>query len=720
MKFSRYIVYSDDDVDHAVERLMQSTLMASDVETYPMQKKTRKFPFVMTINCYSGLIGDSVESYCFRFQTSKSRTATAPANIEKIYRAQVHLNASGIPFTGHNYVYDLMWYLRYGMPIANWSYDSMIMFWSKWPELPKTLDFVSSILDDNYQYWKAGRKSDNFDEYCDYGMSDTQSTLINTMKLIEMAIADPRMRRNFFSAFSRCVACLSMSAKGVRVNAKTLEKYDETLTKIADEKLERLRYLVADPEFNPNSPKQKSKLIYGMLGARFRSDRGRFVKTIDDASTGAVPLRAMRNDHPIFRRVANGILEAIEPAKQLSNVVGMVQFPIRSGGERFLTAYDGVGTTTTRLSSRGSAFGHGGNGQNVRKDYRAFLEADPDSFLLDVDFSGCDEVFVSFESKDPKKIEVIRSGKDIHALNALIFFANWTYDAIIKGKKAGDPKIVHPITGIRQITKKLVHGNNYLMAGLTLLMTAGREAIVAAAIELGFSDAGFWPQDKLVKFCEVLERKFREHYVRLKRTGPDSWYGDIRAELVKTGGFTTAFNYFQRFLGDPSSDDVLRAAAATAGQANTAGRINSVMDELLFGFRILDFRDSPAPDRYDPPRMVSEETHGIGLRLQTHDSLTFNCRYSHPNWRAGVEDIFYVMRRPVVIKGEEFVVGIEAEASYRWAGKEGQVVNSIAEIERFLRLRYEDLGRFDELSPQKKAAKVENIFDSCVAEIYNG
>jgi hypothetical protein len=465
-----------------------------------------------------------------------------------------------------------------------------------------------------------------------------------------------------------------------------MKKFEIDLTKLADEKIERLRYLIADPEFNPNSPKQKHELLYSILGARPRNARGRFVKKTEEASTGAMVLRAMRDEHPVFRRVSNGILEAIEPAKQLSNVVGMPQFPIRHrpGEFRFLTAYDGVGTTTTRLSSRGSAFGHGGNAQNIRKEYRVFLEADSDSFLLDIDFSGADEVFVSFESGDPRKIDLIRSGRDIHASNALIFFTNWTYERIVAGKKTHDPKIVHPITGIRQITKKLVHGNNYLMAGLTLLMTAGREAIVAAAQELGNKDAGLWQQERLVKFCAELEHKFRAHYVRLKRTGADSWYTDIRKELVATGGLRTIFNYFQRFIGDPLDDEVLRAGAATMGQANTAGRINTVMEELILGIRTCSFRDGPAPDAADPPRRISPQTHGASLRLQTHDSLTFNIRYTHPRWKDGIKDIFHVMSRPVVCRDQTFVVGIEAEVSYKWAGKEGRTIGGLEGVEQWL------------------------------------
>jgi len=687
-KANRLVCWTPTACKYAKDFLLSSTLISADIETIPFQKKTRNRPFVMTINCYTGLQADGLmESFCFPFQNTKSMESGAPTHIEEIYRTCVDVNNSGIRFTGQNFCYDLIWYLRYGMPVANYAYDSMTLFWAKWPELPKRLDFISSILLDDYQYWKAGRKSDDFMEYCDYGMSDTEYTLRNTIILIQMALADPKMMGNFVDAHSRCIAALSMSAKGMRVNPNTMDSMGEKLREETAKQLERVRYLIADPEFNPNSPKQKSELIYGLLGAKKRNAKGRFVAKESDASTGATALRAMRADHPIFRRVANGILEAIEPSKQLSNVVGLEFLLPDSERPTFLTAYDGVATTTTRLGSRKSSLGHGGNAQNIRKDYRKFLEADSNSFLLDIDFSGADDVFVAFESEEPKKIELVRSGRDIHATNALIFFENWTYDSIIAGKKAKDPRVVHPITGVRQITKKLCHGMSYLMAGVTLLMTAQREAIVAAALELGYADAGIWKQDQLVQFCNMLEERFRAHYPRLKRSGPDSWYSEVRQELIKTGGVNTIFGYYQRFMGDPYDDTTLRAAAATKGQANTAGRINMVMDELLFGKRKLMFRDGPAPDATDYVFTVSELSHGISMRMQTHDSLTFNVRHTHPRWRDGVRDIFKVMSRPVICKGEEFRVNIEAEVSYAWAGDGITIKNNsdpIPEIETFL------------------------------------
>ena len=670
------LVYTHGDVSEALDFLLKCMLISNDIETLPDMG-------LMTVNGFSGLHeSGEIRTYVFPLYNDFAPSSGSPQHLGPSLRAMERINASGIPFTYQNGAYDNFWLVRYGLPVFNWAYDSMTMFWSIWPELPKRLDFISSILLDDYVYWKGDRKSDDFPTYLEYNGKDCDRTLRNTIKLIELLLTDERARTNFAYAHRRVLAALGMSMRGMRADVERLAEHGVALAKDAEEKLARLRYLVADPDFNPSSVPQKSRLFYSVLGARPRSAKGRFVKTIEEASTGAVALRAMRAEHPLFRRVVNATLDAIEPAKQISNVIGikLARWPTQT---RFYTGYNGVGTTTTRFSSTSAPIGVGTNAQNIRATYRDWLTADPapqeesgpDDFLLDIDLSAGDDVFVTFESGDPKKIALFRSGKDSHSENATLFFPNWNYDDIVKGKRAGEVRIVHPITGIRQISKKLSHGCNYLMAGLTLLMTAGREAIVAAAKEVGYSDAGYWTQEKLADFCVSRELLYRGHYTRFAREGADSWYTDLQRELIATGGFTTPFQYYQRFLGDRRDQNVLRAVAATAGQAGTAGRINMALDEFTFGIIPPRFRDGPNPDGGRVPLPISRREFGTSLRLQTHDSFTFNVNPRHPEWKEGIRRIFAVMARPVVIRNkltgelEEFVVRTESNVGWRWGKK---------------------------------------------------
>lgn len=675
------IIMHDEDALEARDFLLSCILIVSDVETLPQLG-------LMNVVGYCGLRADGmIRTFVFPLYVDKNPAAGVPVHLQTYLEVCMEINASGIPMGFQNGPYDLTWFVRYNMPAANYAYDSMSMFWAKYPELPRRLDFISSILLDDYVYWKGDRKSDDWTTHLLYNGKDCDRTMRCILKLVDMMLEDDAMRINWAAAHRRVITALSMSLRGMLYSQERVEYHHENLKKDADAALERLQYLVADEGFNPNSPAQKSKLFYEILGAKKRNAKGRFVSKISDASAGAVALRAARSDHPIIRRVVDATLKAGEPAKQISNVVKIKKAP----WGRVFTGYNGVGTTTSRLSSSEPPHTYGTNFQNIRGVYRDWITADPDSVLFEIDLSAGDDVFVSFESGDPEKIALFRSGRDTHAVNATLFFPNWSYEDIIELKGKKDPRIVHPITGIRQITKKLAHGCNYLMAAMTLLNTAGRDALVAAAKEWGHDSPEAWPQSRFIEFCEFLEARYRDHYIRFKRAGRTSWYEELAMEHRDTGGFLSPFGYFQRFLGGADDQNVLRAVAATAGQAGTAGRINMAMDELDYGVLPDSFRDGPNPHEGRRGLPVSRRDHGISMRLQTHDSLTFNVNLTHSNWREGVSNIFEVLQRPVVIRNsqtgslEEFVLGIEADVGPQWGkGMTGIKENSLAGFEKAL------------------------------------
>ena len=157
---------------------------------------------------------------------------------------------------------------------------------------------------------------------------------------------------------------------------------------------------------------------------------------------------------------------------------------------------------------------------------------------------------MGYESNDAGKIEVIESGVDGHAVHGELFF-KMPYDEIVKGKKANDPKIIHPIYGIRQLSKRIVHGTNFQMAAITLFMTMGKEAVVAAAKLMGMTDADSYTTDQLVNVCQILMNAYRRKYPRLT---PKEYYHEIADALRTKGTLTNAFGVTRKFMGDRDRD----------------------------------------------------------------------------------------------------------------------------------------------------------------------
>lgn len=658
--------------------LTQCVLISTDVET-------ACFPAQITCVGYTGLHKNgTVRSFVIPFADEYSDGGVfwkSQSDHEIAYSVMVEINESPILKTFQNGNYDQSYFIRDLAPANNWLLDSMYMWYSRFSELPKTLDFISSILLDNYQYWKDDIKGakeidevkGNLERYWRYNALDCYNTLFNTLYLLQLMKIQPSMRTNYNDTFLRCLSGLDMSMRGVKADFGRLKEHRDRLQAEVDAKLERFRYMVATPDFNVNSTDHKKELLYTILGCRKRNSKGRPLgkDSKESPSTGAIVLKTAKTEHPLVGHIIGAMEEVMEADKQMGLITGRededgkVKGGIKFFTDRCRTSYSGVGTTSTRYSSKSSNFWDGSNLQNIRGSMRDFLIADPDCILLDFDYSQSDDVFVGYESNDQHKIEVIESGKDGHAIHGELFFAR-PYDWIVAGKKAGDPLVVHPTRGVRQLSKRVVHGSNFMMAAMTLFFTMGREAVVAAAEFAGFADASRWPQEKLVLFCGELDRKYRNKYPRLKMNG---WYKDLTLELQKTGTLTNAFGITRTFLGDPKDSGTLREASGFMGQSATAGNMNRAQYEIDRGYIPRNFRDGENPSANAEPRKMNIDSHGFRFLLQTHDSFTCQINLNHKRWEEAVLNLLHVMERPVTINGHVFRVKTEAEFGRRWGKK---------------------------------------------------
>src|SRR3546814_12613008 len=149
----------------------------------------------------------------------------------------------------HNGSYDGIYFIRNLCPTRNYLYDSMLMLYSRFSHLPKTLDFVSSILLEDYQYWKddikgtdnKGQVLRNLERYWRYNALDTRNTLFNTLLLIQLMKLSPQMQRNYNDTFMRNLSAISMSMKGVKADFKQLEEHRTQLQSEVDKRSEESR-----------------------------------------------------------------------------------------------------------------------------------------------------------------------------------------------------------------------------------------------------------------------------------------------------------------------------------------------------------------------------------------------------------------------------------------------------------------------------------------------
>lgn len=676
-----------DDLFAARDYLAECVLIASDIET-------GNYPPGITCAGYCGLHrSGSVHSFVIplydeyaeggTFWDSEDEHAIALSVIADI-------NDSPVIKTFQNGVYDCSYFIRDCLPVRNYLLDSQYMWHSLYMELPKKLGFISSILCDNYQYWKDDIKGDeesdsksgndskagSMERYWRYNAQDCYYTLWDTIYLWILLRKNPKHMKVFVDAMQRAFNGLGMSMRGVKADFARRDYHRANLVEAMNTNQELLRFMLDTPDFNINSTDDKKWMLYELFGLRERTARGRFVdpkkdRTGDNApSAGKLPLKLAKPEHPLFRAIIETLEAALEPRVQMSNIFGTPDESATGGVRgglflptgRFRTAFNPCGTETTRFSSKKSNFWDGGNAQNLRGTYKDWIVADEDCVFLDIDYSQSDDVFIAYESQDPDKIRVIEDKLDAHAYNGELFFGV-PYDEIVRGKKAKESWCVHPITGVRQNAKRAGHGSNFQMAAMTLYVTMGREAVIACAHVLGYSDAHTWDQTQLVALCDRLMAKYRKRY---KRLTAKEWYKEIADDLKRTGKITNCFDITRSFLGDPNDNGTQREATAYIGQSATAGNMNRVMDEINLGKIPESFRDGPNADRYEKPLMMNWESHGFAFHLQVHDNFLIQLNLKHPRWREAAHNVLQVMNRPITIHGREVRVTAEAELGLRW------------------------------------------------------
>lgn len=680
--FQYSITRTVDDLIAARDWLLDCAAIAVDIET-------GCFPAQITCVGYTGLHkSGAVRSFVIPFYDEYSPNGVfwdSEDDHALAYCIMRDINESPSLKFMQNGNYDCSYFIRDRVPANNFLVDVMLMWYSLYMELPKSLDFISSILLDSFQYWKddikgAEQKDEiqgNMERYWRYNALDTYYTLFNGLYLIKLMNANPTMQFNYRDVFMRAISALRISMRGVKVDFNRLAEHRERLKNEYESAVNRFRYLINDPNFNVNSSQQKVSLLYDVLGARERNAKGRFVDPskprtgTNSPSSGAIAMKAVKSDHPMFEYIIEALESSMEPDKQMGLITGReddsgkVVGGIKFFTDRFRTCYSAAGTTSTRFSSKSSNFWDGTNAQNIRASMRDFLVADPGCILMDIDYSQSDDVFVGYESNDSNKIEVIESGVDGHAVHGELFFKK-SYDWIVTGKKASDPMVVHPIFGVRQLSKRIVHGTNFQMAAITLYMTMGRPAVVAAMILMGHRDADSWSMDQLVNGCQQLMNAYRRKYPRLTAK---EWYREIAEQLRTKGTLTNAFGITRRFIGDPNDNGTQREATGFIGQSDTAGNMNRSMYEIDHGYIPPYFRDGPNPDARDEPRRMDLQSHGFRFLLQTHDSFTCQLKVDHPRFEEAVHNILHVMERPVIINGHTVRVKTEAEFGPRWGKK---------------------------------------------------
>lgn len=614
-----------------LERLCEkAALIAMDIET--------SSTLISSIS-YTLIHGKTLQTVVVPIIYTCNSSGNYWASIDEIrvWESIKRINANNTPKVWQNGLYDNSYMLKYQMPVRNYFVDTLHLFHSIWTEAPKRLDFIASLFVDHYRYWKDEGVEDSKDDkdksklpntregyanYWRYNALDTHYTCLAAMELIRL-INKPVLRwgrDNYNLELSlQSGPMLLMTGRGIRLNADVQEALTYKWQIQADNAESLLRTMVPIDDFNHKSPKQVATLVYDILKAEP-------IKRAPKRTTNETYLKLIQTQHPVLDVVIQAIFDAKKPANNVSKYGNRFKLCVK---DRFAYQISAAGTETGRLASKAGPFWKGANIQNLPKAARCMLEPDPGYVLFEIDYAQSDAYFTAFTSQDPTFTKLMLSDKDTHCFHAAHFFKR-EYNEVLAGYQADEPWVTDGVVGIRQLTKRIVYGLNYLMGPATLFTTMGKKAVIAAAKALGHRGAHTWSDAKLISLCAQFAVDYAALYPWLNTSLQTALE---QAQKHDANKYTVAFGRTRKFLGDLTDKATQRKFAAYIGQGGTAGNINKGLMNI-WNHRL-------------------EQELGFELFTQVHDSIVgqikYECLHNLPKVQKALENT-------CEIKGVKFVV----------------------------------------------------------------
>ena len=243
----------------------------------------------------------------------------------------------------------------------------------------------------------------------------TKAENIKEAKKIIEAELDKRKVRKVFEEIEKPIVRVveEMNEKGVKIDKKVLKnlslEYHQELTR-----LEKAIWKIAGEEFNINSPKILSNILFSKLQLAEKRQK----KTPTGAlSTKESELEKLRDKHPIIAL----ILEYRELAKLLSTYIDAIP-PLLDKNSRLHSTFIQAGTTTGRMASQLPNLQNIPNKTVLGRAIRHAFVAEDGFKLVSFDYSQIELRIAAILSRDRKLIEIFKNGEDVHAGVAMRIF----------------------------------------------------------------------------------------------------------------------------------------------------------------------------------------------------------------------------------------------------------------------------------------------------------
>lgn len=633
--FSYKVLETSDMFEEAYKVAASSALIAYDIETKTLPENSETLEAGKTfITCCSWTcVSHDLEPTTFVLPLvdfMEEHWKTDEDYIKAISLMQ-RINKTAVPKVMHNGMYDVTHSIVYHAEPYNWVLDTMAMMHSEFSELPKSLDFVASLYLYDYCQWKAeaqmASKTGDINRYWAYNAKDTLTTALLCIHFLWKLPA--YARANYQKQFKLVYPALYCNFEGFKIDPAARKQLKEEEEKKLEGSLAQLRTLLADPNFNPSSPKQVATYVYDVLGAADpkvgtkRTAAGGKVRK--SKGTDTKNLTAVGTQHPILLRVITAIDRYRKAKKAISTYMDFIQY-----NGRLLWALNPFGTETGRMACSSSSFWCGTQVQNIPKYAKKMLVMDDEFEGFEIDNSQSEARCTAYLAQDLKLIAALEHPeRDFYTSLGELFFGI-PYDQVSKDFR-------------NKVLKKIVHGTNYMMGATTFVESAGAQNLIDASAQLGvavsLADKPAKGTLSLKQFAQKLLDSYHVPFFRVRQ-----WYQEIRNEIISTHMLRSPLGHTRYFFGNvEKSHQAFNSAVAHAPQ-NLSVSILNIGLWKVWG-------------------LVKKYEGDLRIKAQIHDSIL-------GQYRKGREDIrdavLAAMNNPAIIHGRTLIIPVDIKVGDSW------------------------------------------------------
>jgi len=472
------------------------------------------------------------------------------------------------PLFGHNLKYDLHILESHGITIKTIAFDTMLASYLLAPHRSRHgLDYLAK---EHFHITKTpikkligtGKKEITMKEVpietvSDYCCEDIDVTF-QLKELFEPQIKERKLTKLFEEIELPLIPILAdMERTGIYLDSDKLkQKSKELITRISH--LEKEIYALANTEFNINSPKQLSEVLYQKLKIeRPAKKRGSSV------GTGAEILKALAHEHPI----AGKVITYRQLEKLRSTYVDALPKQVSQTTGRIHCSFNQSVAATGRLSCTDP------NLQNIpvrtaegRKIREAFHPEKKGMSFLSADYSQIELRILAHLSEDPALLKAFNEKKDIHAYTASLVFD----------------------VPLDKVTKEMRHRAKAVNFGLIYGQSAfglSQELDIEPGEARAFIKKYFERYPKVQAFLEKCKEEARKHHMVVTMTGRQRPLPDITSKnsLIRSASERLAINTpFQGAQADIIKMAMIAISKALKSHKSSAHMILQIHDELIF------------------------------------------------------------------------------------------------------------------------------------------